>query len=148
MEERILVKFRRIEDYVEKAIGILPPSFEEYQTTLVKRLALERLLQLAIECVIDICAILVKELHLGPPQNEDHIFDLLASKMVHIDIVKQMKRFRNILVHRYETIDDRLVYQYASEQLADFTLFIQDAQSLLKSCEAKPAKKKTKISKK
>jgi uncharacterized protein YutE (UPF0331/DUF86 family) len=68
--------------------------------------------------------------------------------MVHIDMVKQMKRFRNILVHRYETIDDRWVYQYASEQPADFTLFIQDAQALLKSCEAKPARNKINVSKK
>ncbi len=60
MEERILVKFRRIEDYVEKARSILPLSFEEYRTTLVKRLALERLYNLPLNVLLIFARFLLK----------------------------------------------------------------------------------------
>ncbi len=35
-----------------------------------------------------------------------------------------MKGFRNIIVHRYAGIDDRLSYEFLSERLVDFEEFI------------------------
>ncbi|MCK5591627.1 MAG: DUF86 domain-containing protein, partial [Candidatus Pacebacteria bacterium] len=38
--------------------------------------------------------------------------------------LKGMKGFRNIIVHRYAGIDDRLSYEFLSEKLVDFEEFI------------------------
>jgi uncharacterized protein YutE (UPF0331/DUF86 family) len=38
--------------------------------------------------------------------------------------LKGMKGFRNIIVHRYAGIDDRLSYEFFSEKLVDFEEFI------------------------
>ena len=130
-----MVILRQLENYLEKLSNILAPDLDEYLISLQNRLATERLLQLAIECIIDVCAILAKDLHLGPPQNEDNLLELLSGKLTNVEILKQMKRFRNILVHRYGEIDDRLVYQFASEQTSDFEQFIQEVEEIIKNLE-------------
>ena len=38
---------------------------------------------------------------------------------------QNMASFRNLLVHRYETIDDELVFGIFKKHLGDFDLFIQ-----------------------
>jgi uncharacterized protein YutE (UPF0331/DUF86 family)/predicted nucleotidyltransferase len=137
LEDRVLVKIRQLEENLQKLSEITPATFSEYKASLLKRLATERLLQLAIECVIDVCAILVKDLHLGPPQNEDHLFELLRNKLENVETLMQMKRFRNILVHRYETIDDELVFQYATNQIKDFEQFINNIKAFLQDTQKK-----------
>ena len=37
--------------------------------------------------------------------------------------IKDMKGFRNILVHKYGRLDDRLVYRFLTEDIDDFTRF-------------------------
>ena len=130
-----MVILRQLEDYLEKLSNILTPDLEEYLASLQNRLATERLLQLAIECVIDVCAIIAKDLHLGPPQNENNLLELLSGKLKNVEVLKQMKRFRNILVHRYGEIDDRLVYQFASEQKSDFEQFIEEVEQIIENLE-------------
>ncbi|MBI4845861.1 MAG: DUF86 domain-containing protein [Candidatus Omnitrophica bacterium] len=38
-------------------------------------------------------------------------------------ILKEMRGFRNILIHEYAAIDDELVYDAAKEKLTDFNKF-------------------------
>ena len=51
--ERLLGKMEDLEGYLKELREILPASFEEYKK-IEKRRACERLLQVSIECVIDI----------------------------------------------------------------------------------------------
>ncbi len=44
-----------------------------------------------------------------------------------------MRGFRNIVVHRYGKIDDRLVYTLLNEQLDDFSEFIEAIETLLRA---------------
>lgn len=53
--ERILGKLRALDTYLAELQEILPQSFEEFQKIEKKR-ACERLLQISIEAVIDICS--------------------------------------------------------------------------------------------
>jgi len=43
-----------------------------------------------------------------------------------------MKGFRNILVHRYGDIDDRIVYEMATERLGDFEAFKKEVLEALR----------------
>ncbi len=132
-EERILIKISQIEQYLDELQQILPEEVETYLNSIKDRRAVERVLQITIENVIDICAILVKEFHLGPPNNEENILDLLHGKISNIKKLKEMKGFRNFLVHRYDTLDDRRVFDHATNGVSDIESFIQNIKNLLKN---------------
>lgn len=82
--------------------------------------------------MIDIAYHLVKFLHLGPPQNDENLFDLLQNHLTNISNLKAMKGFRNILVHQYGKINQKRVLQFIRENLSDFRYFINDVNKILK----------------
>lgn len=124
--ERVLVKVDELEGYLGELRAIAPRSFQEFQRIEIRR-ACERLLQISVECVIDVCSLLVSGLRLGLPAEEDDLFEKLAeagfisSEMR--DNLRRMKGFRNILVHEYGRINDHLVYETATGRLDDFESF-------------------------
>jgi len=85
------------------------------------------LLQIAVECVIDICNLLVLGLRLGLPAEEDDLFEKLALRGILSTQMKEtarrMKGFRNILVHEYGIVNDEIVYQAVTTGLGDFAEF-------------------------
>ena len=82
--------------------------------------------------MIDIAYLLLKLLHLGPPQNDENLFDLLQNHLTNISNLKAMKGFRNILVHQYGKINQKRVLQFIRENLSDFRYFINDVNKILK----------------
>ena len=132
--ERILASIDELDGYQRELVQILPSSFDEYQKVEKKR-ACERLLQIAIETVIDISHLLVKGLRLGLPAEEDDLFEKLAGagiiSLETKETARRMKGFRNILVHRYGDIDDRIVYEMATERLGDFEAFKKEVLEAL-----------------
>ena len=123
-KERILAKIDELNNYLEELGNIKPSSFEEYQRE--NKRACERLLQISIECVIDVCNLIVSGLKLGLPSDEDELVNKLINKKIISkkigDILKGMKGFRNILVHKYGEVDDELAFENL-ENLEDFEKF-------------------------
>src|SRR5574341_715043 len=74
--ERVLAKLDELEGYVRDLRTIAPQNFAEYRQIEKKR-ACERLLQIAVECVIDVCNLLVSGLRLGLPAEENDLFEKL-----------------------------------------------------------------------
>ena len=124
--ERVLAKIDTLNGYLRELREILPESFEDYQRT-EKRRACERLLQVSIESVIDICALIVAGFQLGLPAAEDDLFEKLEKAGIisfsRKESLKKMKGFRNILVHEYGRIDDLMIYEILQTQLGDFEQF-------------------------
>jgi uncharacterized protein YutE (UPF0331/DUF86 family) len=124
--ERILAKLDDLDGYVRDLRSIAPQSFAEYRQIEKKR-ACERLLQIAVECVIDVCTLFVSGLRLGLPAEEDDLFEKLEQASILSpqmkERLKEMKGFRNILVHEYGHVDDEIVYQAATTELGDFADF-------------------------
>jgi uncharacterized protein YutE (UPF0331/DUF86 family) len=75
--ERILAKIDVLDGYLRELRTVAPANFEEY-ATIEKRRACERLLQVSIECVIDISSLLVTGLCLGLPAEEDDLLEKLT----------------------------------------------------------------------
>jgi len=125
-KERLLAKIDELEGYLGELEQVKPTSFEEYRKVEKKR-SCERLLQLSIECMIDICALVVTGLRLGLPSEEDDLFERLEQAGMISPLMKEtlrkMKAFRNILVHEYGRIDDQLVYEALQSKLNDFVTF-------------------------
>ena len=133
--ERILVKMAELDGYLNELRQILPKSFDDYVRSIEKRRACERILQIAVEAVIDICAMLVQGLRLGLPAEEDDVFEKLAQHGVlsqkMVETLRRMKGFRNILVHEYGRVDDRIVFDVAVNRLGDFEDFKREVLAAL-----------------
>lgn len=127
-KKRILVKIDGLDGYLDELEQIAPAKlkFKEYQEIEKKR-SCERLLQLSIEAVIDICKLFVSGMRLGLPAEENALFDKmqkkkLLSKEMAVTL-KEMKGFRNILVHEYAAVDDELVFKAIKTKLKNFMKF-------------------------
>ena len=115
--ERILSKITELRSYLEELKEITPKSFEEYEKLELNRRACERLLQISIECVLDVCDVIFSGLKLGVPASEEDIIEKLNRAGVITDettnMLKGMKQMRNVLVHRYPYVDDEKIYRSA-----------------------------------
>ncbi len=136
---RILSKLDEMIQYVKELRDMLPEE-EEYQHNLIKRRASEKTIEVAIESLIDVSAMIVSSQKLGLPANEENIFDILIENGILSkklgEILKDMKGFRNILIHRYAHIDDVIVHHNLNNFLDDFYEFkdaIESYMSIQKS---------------
>lgn len=124
--ERILAKIDELDGYLVELRQVVPATFEAYGTIEKKR-ACERLLQIAIEVVIDICGLLVAGLRLGLPAEEDDLFERLeTASVISPDLkatLRSMRGLRNILVHEYGRVDDAIVFEVIRNELGDFDTF-------------------------
>ncbi len=132
---RILSKLDEMIKYIDELHGMLP-EHEEYQQDLIKRRACEKTVEVAIESLIDVSAMIVSAQRFGLPENEENIFDMLIKKKVLSgklgEKLKDMKGFRNILVHRYGYVDDEIVYHNLTSYMDDFYEFENAVKSYLK----------------
>ncbi len=134
--ERILARFDHLETCLKELKAITPRDLEEYKRVEKKR-SCERLLQISTKCVIDICHLLVSGLRLGLPSEEDDLLEKLHKAGVISGLMKEklkeMKGFRNILVHEYENINDLIVYETVKTRLGDFESFKIEVVKALES---------------
>ena len=126
-KERILGKIDEVEGYLRKIEEYLPSDFKGYEKDEMRQRALERLLHISIESIIDMAALVVKDLRLGVPSDEEDLFDKLRDNGT-IDKglaerMKEMKRFRNFLVHRYSHIDSLRIFKFLNEDVEDLKEF-------------------------
>lgn len=131
---RILSKLDEMIQYVKELRDMLPEE-EEYQHNLIKRRASEKTIEVAIESLIDVSAMIVSSQKLGLPANEENIFDILIENGILSkklgEILKDMKGFRNILIHRYAHIDDVIVHHNLNNFLDDFYEFKDAIESYM-----------------
>lgn len=132
--DRLLAKLDELDGYLCELREIAPRSFEEFLRPEKKR-ACERLLQISLECVVDICGLLVKGKRLGLPSGEADLFDKLehagAITASLTATLRRMKGFRDVLVHDYTRIDDSLTYDLIATRLGDFAEFKRQVLSAI-----------------
>lgn len=134
--ERILAKLDELDGYLRELRAIVPGTIEGYRQ-IEKRRACERLLQISVECVIDVCNRLVTGLRLGLPAEEDDLFEKLAqagkiSPRMR-ETLQRMKGCRNILVHEYGHVEDDIIFETISTRLADFDEFKREVIEALRT---------------
>ncbi len=134
-KKRILSMLDQLDEYYKELREILPKNFKNYQKTIIKR-SNERITQLLIEICIDTSNFLFKELKLGLPEEEENVFEKLANNKVISESMsnklKKMKRFRNILIHRYGQINDKTAYENVKKNSKDFIEFKKEILEFVK----------------
>ena len=127
-QELISRKLSLLEQYIselEKADDI---TWDRYISDVRARAFVERYLHLAIECIFDISNHIIAFHDWREPDNYRDIFTVLHENNIilreNLDALQQMASFRNILVHRYEKIDDDIVFGVFKKRLSDFQTFL------------------------
>jgi len=128
-------KLRRIEEFLRELKDVEISSIEEFKENVITRRFIERNIELAIEQMIDICKHFVSGLDLSEPETYSECFDMLVKEGVvlkqSLDTFKSMVRFRNILIHGYEDVDDSITYGIYKQRLDDFKIFIKEIRNYL-----------------
>jgi len=135
-ENRILSKLDELNSYLVELEEVMPKNYEGYVNSIEKKRSCERLLHISVECVIDVCSLMVKGLRLGLPSGEEDLFERLERKKIISGRMKEklklMRGFRNVLVHRYGEVDDELVFENL-KSIEDFKDFSKEITSFLKT---------------
>lgn len=138
--DRILAKLDQLRGYLEELRPLVPPDLEANRAPGVRR-ACERLLQISIEAAIGACGLLVAGLRLGLPAEEDDLVEKVATAGVVTEDVanrlRRMKGLRNILVHGYAWVDDRIVFETLRSDLPDLELFLEQVGRFLREQAAR-----------
>ena len=120
-------------EYIEQNF---PEKFSDFTSRTIKN-SVYKEIEFAIQNCIDICSIINSDLRLGTPESEDSIFYHLESNKIlskkSIEKISEMKKFRNILVHRYGEIKDEIAFGSIKEGLPDFELIINEFEKFLKN---------------
>lgn len=107
-------KLQQLEEYIEELESIAPDSIDLYVADRVKKRAIERLLQLSIECVSDINAhLLAKSANTVPSDYYSSFTKMGEFAIIPMDLAKEMAPaagLRNKLVHEYGEVDDGKVF--------------------------------------
>src|SRR3989344_1262891 len=139
MEKEIRYKLKQIEENLSLIENNLPDNFKEFKLLGLVKDGIYKRIENAIEDMIDICGIINSELKLGiPTEDEDLIDNVFKKKIISKNLylkIKEMKGFRNILVHRYGDLDDKLAFENIKSGLDDFELFIKEIESFLKNLD-------------
>jgi len=126
-EEMIRTKMKEIEESVNSVEDRIPSEFDDFKALGLVKDGIYKRVEFAVENVFDICAIINSDLDLGIPEGDESIIDNLIEEGVLNEMWKnklsRMKGFRNIVVHRYGKIDDRIAYDILVEHLEDFYEF-------------------------
>lgn len=138
MRKRIIrTKMKEIEESIRLVEEHLPESFEEFSNLGLVKDGIYKRVEFAIENVFDICAIINADLNLGiPGSDEDILENLIKNNILSMKMkekLKMMKGFRNILVHRYGKIDDKLAFRILKENLGDFYEFMREIEEFLEN---------------
>lgn len=122
--DRILTKIDELDGYIRELRQVVPAGFAEYLAKVEARRACERLLQISIQSLLDICHLFVAGLRLGLPAEEDDMLSKIEQAKVFspeiLQSLRTMKGFRNILVHEYGGVDNAIVFKAATARLRDF----------------------------
>lgn len=120
-------KLKIIEENIDLVKENFPEKFENFiELGLIKDGVYKRI-EASIQEILNICAIINSDLKLGIPSNTDDILNsLVKKKVVSAKLskkIKELKGFRNFLVHRYGKIQDDVAFENIKKGISDFKSF-------------------------
>ncbi len=127
---------REIREQVDKIGRYVSLPDEEFLADERNLYTVLHLLLISIEATAAICNHLLARLARRAPESYAECFEYLAGAgIISQELASrliQMSRFRNLLVHRYWTVNPRRVLKIARTNLGDFEAFLQQVGAWLK----------------
>ncbi len=127
----ILSKLSVIEAYLLKLNEYLPVSLERFKADWGLRKIFERSLQVMIEAMIDIGERIIAQKQMTAQKTAADTFKRLCDLGVIQDNETYIKmvRFRNLVVHNYDSIDPVILYDIIQKHLTDFKNFTDEIKN-------------------
>ncbi len=118
-------KLEVFDNTMNKLRGYLPVSYEKLCEDWGLQKIVERSLQILVEIMIDIAyRIIAKKGDVAPQVSADAIRKLKEYGIVQNDqVYSKMVKFRNFLVHNYDSLDTAILYEIISKRMSDFEQF-------------------------
>lgn len=137
MKNRALHKIAEARDSVTLIERHLPDTYQAFASmNKLERDGIYKNVEYAIQNILDICALLVKEKGLQVPASDRDMLEELQKadilKEETVTIIQHMRGFLNYLVHRYGDIDDEVAYRDIKRGLSDFTAVLQALQKFFR----------------
>ncbi|GAB4548717.1 MAG: DUF86 domain-containing protein [Anaerolineae bacterium] len=126
--EVVASRIGKLRGYLEKLHTLAAIPQQEFLQDFTKVESTKHLLQVSIECCLDIAHhIVASEGYRTPTDYYDTFVVLHDHGILPADFMprlRQMVRFRNRLVHMYWEVDDATMYRILQENLGDFETYI------------------------
>ena len=128
-------KLSSLHGYLKELADIAPLTFTEYKTDSVRRHAAEKVIELIVDDAIDINRAIVEAAVREPPQTSYNTFLGIEELGIlpHSLTVRLANStgLRNRLVHRYEEIDHRIVYDALKPLVRHYRDYVRLIESFL-----------------
>jgi uncharacterized protein YutE (UPF0331/DUF86 family) len=137
----ILRKLAELDQYLRQVNEYARISTEEYQSSWKTQRIIERTFQMMIETCVDIAGHIISDRAFRTPTSYSDAFKVLHENGVLPGALfakmEKMAKFRNIVVHHYDTIDAEIVVGILRRDLNDFSGFQAAVVALLEEDEDK-----------
>ena len=124
---KIIAKLERLDEYLRYLADVQKVNKKSFLNDYRFYGLAERYLQLAIEVILDVGKLIIITEKLEKPEDNQGIFDILGNRKVLskslVASLRGIAGFRNILVHDYEKIDRKIVYEKLRQCAGDFKIF-------------------------
>ncbi|HLC71460.1 MAG TPA: HepT-like ribonuclease domain-containing protein [Candidatus Nanoarchaeia archaeon] len=140
---KIKDKLDLLEKYHAELVEDLP-SEEIFMTQRVPRRALEKTVEIIADTIVDTAMIIISAKGYDKPTEQAEAITVLEKNKILSPLAKKMKdlvRFRNLLVHQYAKIDEKREYESISEDHQDVVDFIKEIDAFLRKEEEMVKKK-------
>ena len=146
MREEIYSKLEDLKKYVQFLGSYQSHRKEELRENYTLRGAVERYLQLALECTLDVGEMIISIEGFRKPETYREVIEILGEEgILPREFAKRFAPsmgFRNILVHRYAEVDLDELYRHLQDDLEDFNTFAKYVAKYVEG-KSRPAKNRS-----
>lgn len=134
-QEDIQTKIDVILDNLEKLNTLKSETYEDFISDFRNIDSSLYILQTSIQALLDIGSYIIASLGLKTPNTNAEIVDILADAKIisedRTEAYKKMSQFRNRIVHLYNHIDDKTLYEILINETGDIKDFYMDLLKII-----------------
>lgn len=123
----ILRKFAKLDECLKQVGEFSAITLNEYSKDWKTQRIVERTLQVMIETCVDIANHIISDRGYRMPDNYGDTFQILYENGVIgkdlSEAMSKMAKFRNIVVHQYDKVDETIVIGILKKNLCDFEIY-------------------------
>ena len=122
-------KLINLSEYIKELEPFLQYSYEQYISNYFIKRTGERLLQLIVENMVDINSILISEMNHAPSKDYYSSFEIIGKLgVIPMNFATELAPctgMRNRLVHEYDKIQDKIVYDSIKKVIEMVNMYIE-----------------------
>ena len=135
----ILRKFVSFDEYFKQIEEYSNISINDYANNWKTQRIIDRTLQMMIETCLDVAGHIISDERLRAPESYVDMFNILVENVILnqelLPSLEKMAKFRNIIVHQYEKIDQEIVIGILKMNLQDFKKYRDSIIKYLKKSQ-------------